>query len=390
MINRVAASLGRDHTRLGFRPRAGRCPAGRVRPRRPGSPGGVEKGDGIISDVTQRRSLASRIRAIVGELRDHPGLGAPFAVVMFLVAWALRAALDDVLPPGFPYLTFFPAVIVTTFLCGLRPGIACAVLSGLAAWYQFLPPYGSFVLNGPTAVALVFYAFIVAVDIALIHHMHVAGDRLRAERGVTAALYDQQRTMFQELQHRVANNMQFVAALLTLQKRKVGDDPDAARAALDEARVRLETISRIHRRLYDPERISLPVGGYLQELCTDLLDATGARNVVCLVDVPPVSLDLTRLTTLSLLVVEVVTNALKHAFEPGERGTITIRLERLGGELMVLTVADDGKGMPKGFDPGTSKSLGYRISQGLAGQLGGALTYGGTAGTTVRVEFAGS
>ena len=291
------------------------------------------------------------------------------------------------LPPGFPYLTFFPAVILTTFFCGLRPGITCAVLGGVAAWYMFLPPFYSFALNGSTTVALAFYACIVAVDIAVIHFMHVAGDRLRAERSVTAALYDQQRTMFQELQHRVANNMQFVAALLTLQKRKVGDDPAAALTALDEARVRLETISRIHRRLYDPERISLPVGQYLQELCTDLLDATGAQNIVCLVDVPPLSFDLTRLTTLSLLVVEVVTNALKHAFPVGARGTITITLEQLADARLALTIADNGRGMPKGFDPSTSKSLGYRISQGLAGQLGGTMSYGGQTGTIVRVEF---
>ncbi len=147
-----------------------------------------------------------RVRAAADDLRGKPRLGELLAVGMFAGAWGLRAALDDVLPPGFPYLTFFPAVILTTYLCGLRPGITCAVLGGLAAWYQFLPPYGSFDLTGPTAVALVFYAFIVAVDIALIHTMHVSGDRLRAERGVTAALYDQQRTMFQELQHRVANN----------------------------------------------------------------------------------------------------------------------------------------------------------------------------------------
>ena len=61
--------------------------------------------------------------------------------------------------------------------------------------------------------------------------MHRAGERLRTEQAVTAGLYEQQRTMFQELQHRVANNMQFVAALLTLQKRKVGDDPKAALTA---------------------------------------------------------------------------------------------------------------------------------------------------------------
>ncbi len=319
--------------------------------------------------------------------RAHPWLGDLVAVAATGVAVAIRQFVDDVLPAGFPYLTFFPAVILTTFFLGLRPGIACAVLSGLAAWYFFIEPAGSFTLNGQAALALAFYAFIVSVDIALIHVMHSAGERLRRERAVTTALYEQQRTMFQELQHRVANNMQFVAALLALQRKKVGNDPQAALAALDEARVRLETISRIHRRLYDPSRIEMPVGQYLQELCSDMLDATGARNIVCLVEAPPLSLDLTRLTTLSLLVVEIVTNALKHAFVSGERGVITVRLERLDADRMALTVADDGKGIPADFDPSTTRSLGFRICQGLAEQLGGKLTYEATNGTLVRLVF---
>ncbi|KMO32419.1 ATPase [Methylobacterium variabile] len=321
-------------------------------------------------------------------LRAQALLGDLVAFGATVAALALRLAVDDVLPPGFPYLTFFPAVILTTFFCGLRPGITCAVLSGLSAWYFFLPPSQTFVLTAQSALALAFYVFIVGVDIALIHIMHMASARLRQERAVTAGLYEQQRTMFQELQHRVANNMQFVAALLTLQKRRAGADPQAALAALDEARVRLETISRIHRRLYDPDRINLPIGQYLQELCSDLLDATGARNIVCLVDVPPVRFDLTRLTTLSLLVVEVVTNALKHAFPDGARGTITIRLETAAPERMVLTIADDGRGIPADFNPETSRSLGLRIAQGLAAQLDGTLTYAGGTGTRVTLDFA--
>ncbi|MBD8906205.1 sensor histidine kinase [Methylorubrum zatmanii] len=304
------------------------------------------------------------------------------------LAIALRYALDDVLPPGFPFLTFFPAVILTTFFFGLRPGIVCGVLSGLAAWYFFIEPAFAFLLTPQTGLALGFYAVIVAVDIALIHGMRVAGERLSAERAVTAHLYEQQRTMFQELQHRVANNMQFVAALLALQKRKVGEDPQAALDAFDEAQSRLETIARIHRRLYDPARADQPVGQYLQELCSDLLDATGARNIVCLVDVPPVRFDLGRLTTLSLLVVEVVTNALKHAFRDTERGSITIRLEALGGGQAALSIADDGPGIPDGFDPSESRSLGFRIVQGLATQLDGTLTYANDGGTVVRLVFA--
>lgn len=334
---------------------------------------------------------APRPRALepsVGRLSVAPWVGEIIAVAAAGIATVLRHALDDVLPQGFPFLTFFPAVILTTFFFGLRPGIVCGVLSGLSAWYFFIDPPGIFLLNGQTGLALGFYAVIIAVDIALIHLMRVAGERLRAERAVTAALYEQQRTMFQELQHRVANNMQFVAALLALQKRKVGEDPQAALDAFDEAQARLETIARIHRRLYDPAQADQPVGRYLQELCADLLDATGARNVVCRVDAPPVRLDLARLTTLSLLVVEVVTNALKHAFRETGRGAITIRLEPLGSGRAALSIADDGPGLPETFDPATSRSLGFRIVQGLAAQLDGTLTYANEGGTVVRVDFA--
>ncbi|WP_232631005.1 sensor histidine kinase [Methylobacterium sp. Leaf118] len=330
----------------------------------------------------------SRVGApVVARPRLPRWVGEIVAVGAAGLACGLRYALDPVLPPGFPFLTFFPAVILTTYFFGLRAGILCAAISGLCAWYFFIEPVGSFVLNVPTALALGFYAFIVAVDIALIHLMRVAGERLAAERAVTGELYEQQRTMFQELQHRVANNMQFVAALLALQKRKVADDPGAAASALDEAQARLETISRIHRRLYDPARIDQPVGQYLQELCTDLLGATGARNIVCLVDVPPLRFDLARLTTLSLLVVEVVTNALKHAFPGAQGGTITIRLDCLDEGMTALTIADSGPGIPVDFDPATSRSLGFRIVHGLAAQLGGTLTYTNENGTVVRLVF---
>ena len=69
-------------------------------------------------------------------------------------ALLLRVALDSVLPPGFPYLTFFPAFILTAFFFGLRPGIICAGLSGLAAWYIVIPPFFSFDLSPPTTIAL--------------------------------------------------------------------------------------------------------------------------------------------------------------------------------------------------------------------------------------------
>ncbi len=322
-------------------------------------------------------------------LRRDWRLGYGLALASFSVALFSRLHLQGTLPPGFPYLTFFPAVILTTFLAGLWPGIACAILCGLASLYFFIPPFNSFAIDGASLIALGFYVFIVTVDIALIHFMHTAADRLEAKKRVTEELYDQQRTMFQELQHRVANNMTFVSALLQLQKRKVASDPGSASFALDEAQSRIETMSRIHRRLYDPASVDLPVAEYFQEICTDLLQATGARNIVCLVDMPAVRLDIARLTTLSLLVTELVTNSLKHAFAE-EGGTITLKLERLDPQRLTLTVSDNGRGVPAGVDITASKGLGTRIVQSLAAQLGGevrALTNLGK-GAAWQVEFA--
>ncbi|MBU0557727.1 MAG: DUF4118 domain-containing protein [Alphaproteobacteria bacterium] len=323
--------------------------------------------------------------------RRNPWLGYALSLSAFAAALMLRLQIDDTLPPGFPYLTFFPAVIVTTFLAGLRPGLLCAALSGLASWYFFIAPFYSFGLDAPSALALAFYVFIVGVDMALIHFMHVAALRLRAEQDVTAGLYAQQRVMFQELQHRVANNMAFVASLLHLQKRRVKADPESASVALDEAQRRIEIMSRVHRRLYDPTSADRHVGQYFQDLCSDLIEATGSSNIVCLVDMQAIRLDIDRLMTLSLLVTELVTNSLKHAFDAGGGGTITLTLDRLDADSLALTVSDNGRGMPADFEPAKTKGLGTRIAQGLAGQLGGAIEMLArpAQGTGTRVVFQG-
>jgi two-component sensor histidine kinase len=319
-------------------------------------------------------------------IRAHPKVGYTIAIVASALATLVRFWVDPMLPTGFPYLTFFPAVILTAFFCGLGPGVLAAVLSGFAAWFFFMAPVYSFHIFPQTALALALYTFIVAVDIGLIHFMHRSAERLRAEQIVTQELNETQRVMFQELQHRVANNMQFVAGLLNLQRRQAAATPSEALAVIDESRARLETISRIHRRLYDPGRVSRPIGPYIQELCGDVIEATGANNVECVVDMPPIQLDLTRLTTVSLLVVELVTNSLKHAFEPEQTGTITVTMRKPDASTLVLSVADDGRGL-QDERPGESRGLGWQIVQGLATQLQGELRYETARGAHVTLVF---
>jgi two-component sensor histidine kinase len=318
-------------------------------------------------------------------LRRSPSLGLGFGLMAFGVALLLRFLLQSELPPGFPYLTFFPAVILTTFLAGTRPGVVCALLSGLASWYWFVPPFGSFVVSYNTAIALGFYVFIVAVDIAVIDGMARATERLDAERATSARLAEQHRTLFAELQHRVANNMTFVAALLSLQKRKVAADPTAASRVFDEAVHRLEVMAKLHRKLHDPAALEKPVGDYIRELCAELLEAAGAQHVTCIVEADDVQLDLSRLTAMSLIINEVVTNSLKHAFKGRSGGRITLHLKRITGGRFALTIADDGPGLPSAAPGGAS--LGLKIVKGLAAQLEGQVSMPPAKGAVTRIEF---
>lgn len=250
---------------------------------------------------------------------------------------------------------------------------------GLAAWYWFVPPLNSFELVWPDGVAsMAFFAITAAIQLYVIRTLNLAVDQLSAER-------DQNATLFQELQHRVANNLQFVASLLSLQRRTAVTDPATAAKALEMAQGRLDLMARIHRRLYDPAAIHMPLSQYFQGLCQEILEATGARNVVCLVEVAPVNFDLRSLMNLSLLLNEFITNSVKHAFAGRQTGTVSIRLEQVGNSY-TLTLSDDGGGLQDSIVD-ASKGLGFTIMRSLAEQLHGEITISNEKGVTTRITF---
>ncbi|WP_241089821.1 histidine kinase dimerization/phosphoacceptor domain -containing protein [Pseudomonas syringae] len=334
--------------------------------------------------MSKKRPLLQRVFAFAALLRNRVWLAYATCLGIFGASLYARLHLMDDLPVGFPFLTFFPAVILTAFFCGTRPGILCAVLSGVASWAWFISPGRPFSTSGSDLLALAFYAFIVAVDIALIHYMQRSSRRLRRDKRVIGRLYDQQNFMFTELQHRVANNMQFISSILYVGRQHVQRGADALEV-LNDAQQRLQIISRIHRRLYDPSRADLPASACLTELCHDLLSVNGQGHIRCIVEPSEVRLDLTRLTTLSMLVAELVTNALKHAFAPDRPGTIVVSLEALPLDTLRLRVADDGKGFAGPEPAATRHSLGLKIIGSFAAQLGATPVWRNDNGTVVEV-----
>lgn len=288
---------------------------------------------------------------------NHPVAAYGLAVAAWLVAFLVRMGLDHQFPPGFPYLTFFPAVVVVTYLAGLRAGLLTAVLSGLTAWWFFIGPPG-FELNSATGLALAFYAFVVAVDIFFIDGMQ--RERRRAEA-------ESRDLLSREIQHRVSNNLQVVSAMLALQAQHT-TDPDARRG-LQEARGRTALIAKVQRGLHDLNGHALPFAVFARDLLTDALDAAGRNDVQLTVTGGEQPLSADQSTPVSLIMLECVNNALEHGFA-GRSGVILVDLS-MDGSQQALTVTDDGDGLPPGFDAARSSSLGLRIVHSMARQLGG-------------------
>lgn len=107
-------------------------------------------------EAMPEQAKASRLTHGIEELpaqRHVPALGLAVTLAMVALAWVARIPLDDPLPPGFPYATFFPAVDLTAFLFGVRLGSLSALPCGVIAWYYFIPPFHTFALDKATFIA---------------------------------------------------------------------------------------------------------------------------------------------------------------------------------------------------------------------------------------------
>jgi two-component sensor histidine kinase len=319
--------------------------------------------------------MSGRVQAFVERLpllADRQPLAMLAALVAAGIGLGLRLLSAPWMPPGYPFLTFFPMVVATTLLFGWKPGTLCAVASGALAWYFFITPTTIFAFNAGIAVALSFFALVVGAEIGLIHALQTFVARAARERETSRMLAENRELLFRELQHRVSNNLQVVAGLLTLQKRGVTDT--RARDALDEAARRLTLIGKISRQLHDTTGGHVPVGPFLHTLCGDVLSASGRDDVALELSVDDdIEIGPDAKIPIALIVAESIANAIEHGFADGSAGSIDVRLNRTSSGLL-LEVSDNGAGPPEGFRLEDSQSLGLRIAQMLARQLGGSFT----------------
>ena len=210
-----------------------------------------------------------------------------------------------------------------------------------------------------------------------------AGHRGEAEWRQIIAEKEEQ---LQDLHHRVKNSLQMISSLLSLEARNVRDPQ--ARRPLQDAQRRIQGLARLHERLYrvppGPGAHQTELDGHLRDLCADLDRSIGARQqgVSIRVEAEPVSIAVGKLAPLSLLVSELVTNAVKHGpttADDGAPSEVIVRLKRGAVQGWVeLSVSDDGPGLPPDFSLSDPRAdLGLRLVNSFARQLGGTLTAGG-------------
>ena len=301
---------------------------------------------------------------------DRPVLAYGCAVAICGLAFLVRLFAMPKVPIGYPYVSFFPAVILSTFLFGIGPGIVAGVLCGFLAWYVFIPPLYEAKLTGAVVFALGFYSLVVAIDVLLVHWLQKTNRRLTCERERNRRLAERGELLFRELQHRVSNNLQVVSGLLSLQMRDISDQ--AAQVALEEGARRLALIGRIHRELYSPHGEQLHLAAFLEQLVADVIDASGKPGIGCQVEAEE-DFDLASeaAVPMALIVAEAVANAIEHGFAGRQSGMILIRATRAADGALELSVIDEGARLPADFDLATTDSLGLKLAQMLAQQLGG-------------------
>lgn len=299
-------------------------------------------------------------------------LGYVLGAALFVLAFGFTST-QDWFRSHYPYLAYFVTSLGAAYLAGMGPGNLAAILAAIAIYFTYSPA-GFFVAATQTPFTAASAVFLLlAVSNWLIGSMKTSRDKLAVERERYAALAENRDLLYRELQHRVSNNIQIVSGLLLVQSSAVRDA--AARKALSEASGRIGLIGRIQRKLQGEPGAPAPFRVFAQELLTDAIAISGAPGVTLEVQGDDAPLPVDQATPVSLVMLECVNNALEHGFAAGQGGAIKVALEREGSE-MTLTIADDGCGLPDGWDPDRSPSLGLKIMRAMAGQLEGSFTIG--------------
>jgi PAS domain S-box-containing protein len=212
-------------------------------------------------------------------------------------------------------------------------------------------------------------------------------ERMKAEDRILASLREKE-VLLKEVHHRVKNNLQIISSLINLQSRNV-QDPRALEV-LRESQNRVRSLALVHERLYRSSDLSrVDFGEYIRNMVSSLFSSYSslAQGVAYEIDAGETLVGVDLAIPCGLVLNELISNALKHAFPDGKRGKVFISFHRRGDGPYVLRVKDNGVGFPPGLDILKTETLGFQLVHTLTRQLAGSLELNREGGTEITFTF---
>ena len=212
-------------------------------------------------------------------------------------------------------------------------------------------------------------------------------DRKKAEEQLKKALKEKE-VLMREIHHRVKNNMQLMLSLLRLQSRKLKNKE--AVEILDEWRNRIRTIALIHEKLYRSEDMArINFRDYVHALVFSLFHAFEIKDsdYGLNVKVEDVFLDINTAIPLGLLINEIISNAIKHAFPGKRKGQISLDMHADNKDQYILIISDNGVGLQENANFKSPQTLGFQLVNDLVEQIRGSIEFDGRGGTLYKIIF---
>lgn len=279
-----------------------------------------------------------------------------------------------------------PVLVWSAFRFGQRETVtATFLLSGMAIWGT-LRGFGPFVRESQNESLLLLQTFMDVITVTAMVLAANVSERRRAEEEIQTSLKEKD-VLLREVHHRVKNNLQVISSMLNLQARYIKDKK--ALEMCRECQNRVRSIALVHEKSYQSKGLSrLDFSDHVRSLVSHLFRSYGVRSdrIALSIHVEDVDLGIDAAIPCGLIINELVSNSLKHAFPQG-KGEISVGL-RQHGDRYILVVRDNGVGLPEGLDFPNTETLGLQIVNALTDQLGGSIELGSGAGTEFKVTFA--
>jgi len=211
--------------------------------------------------------------------------------------------------------------------------------------------------------------------------------RKRTEEQLKKALHDNN-ILLREIHHRVKNNMQIISSLLRLQARNIKDKK--LHEAFKSCQNRIRSMALIHEKFYQSEDLArIELDRYIHDVAIHLLQTYGIdQDAISLnMEMEVVHLDINKAVSLGLIINELLSNSLRHAFPDKTKGEIQIRLRKIFGTKTELIISDNGVGIPEDIDFSNTPSLGMLLVNDLVKQIDGQIDLKREGGTSFRITF---